>query len=247
MPVLPSRTIPSGPRLLAVRQDDPSFVPVPSTYGSLGSSPHPGVVAGIVLGSVAGFLLLLWLVYVILHGGRPVVMAADDSGAPMSSVTGGDSSTFASRSVVTLRRERPGKSRRPRSSGSRRTARSKATTARSRERSRRRVSPVIVDPPAAPGRIIVDPPSVTPSPLSSSVPPPHPRFAQESAVSGLSSSDNEIIVEEEHSPSPPRRSYSQRYSQERYRREPLYRDDPRDYPPRDYSPRRESRRYSRDR
>jgi hypothetical protein len=102
---------------------------------------------------------------------------------------------------------------------------------------------VIVDPPAR-ERIIVEPPSLTPSPLSSA--PPHPRFAQESAVSGLSS-DNEIVVEEEHSPSPPRRSYSQRYSQERYRREP-YRDDGyRDYPPRDYSPRRESRRYSRDR
>ncbi|KAI8689896.1 hypothetical protein LRP88_13804 [Fusarium phalaenopsidis] len=243
MPVLPSRTIPSGNRL-AVRQNDPSstsFVPVPSTYGNLDNSPHPGVVAGIVLGSVAGFLLLLWLVYVILHRG-PVVMV-EESGAPMSSVTGGDSSTFASRSVITFKSKRGRKSRRPRSNGSRRTTRSKATTVRSRERSRRRVSPVIVDPPAR-ERIIVEPPSLTPSPLSSA--PPHPRFAQESAVSGLSS-DNEIVVEEEHSPSPPRRSYSQRYSQERYRRE-SYRDDGyRDYPPRDYSPRRESRRYSRDR
>lgn len=245
MPVLPSRTIPSGNHRLAVRQNDPSstsFVPVPSTYGNLDNSPHPGVVAGIVLGSVAGFLLLLWLVYVILHRG-PVVMV-EESGAPMSSVTGGDSSTFASRSVITFRSKRGRKSKRPRSNGSRRTTRSKATTVRSRERSRRRVSPVIVDPPA-PDRIIVDPPSMTPSPLSSA--PPHPRFAQESAVTSMSS-DNEIIVEEEHSPSPPRR-YSQRYSQERYRRE-SYRDDgygPRDYPPRDYSPRRESRRYSRDR
>ncbi|KAJ4149484.1 hypothetical protein NW754_000924 [Fusarium falciforme] len=187
MPVLPSRTIPSGNRL-EVRQNDPSstsFVPVPSTYGNLDNSPHPGVVAGIVLGSVAGFLLLLWLVYVILHRG-PVVMV-EESGAPMSSVTGGDSSTFASRSVVTLRSKRGRKSRRPRSNGSRRTTRSKATTVRSRERSRR---------------------------------------------------EGIAFVEEEHSPSPPRRSYSQRYSQERYRRE-SYRDDGyRDYPPRDYSPRR---------
>ncbi|KAM5348090.1 hypothetical protein ACJ41O_007914 [Fusarium nematophilum] len=247
MPVLPSSTVPSEPHLVA-RQDDPSrtsFVAVPSTYGAANNSPHPGVVAGIVLGSVAGFLLLLYIVYAILHRGPviiPVETSSTTGGAPpppMSSVTG-DS---ASRSVLSFRSRRERRHRRPRSSeaASKRT-RSRATTVRSRERSRRRVSPVIVDPPR-PEPFIVDPPSpLSPSPLSS-VPPP--RVVPGSTVSGLSS-DNEIVVEEEHSRSPPRRPYGQRYSQERYRRETIYRDGP-DYGPRDYSPRRESRRYSRDR
>ncbi|KAF4979937.1 hypothetical protein FZEAL_3948 [Fusarium zealandicum] len=217
MPVLPSSTVPSEPRL-AVRQNDASsssFTAVPSTYGAADNSPHPGVVAGIVLGSVAGFLLLLYLIYMLLHGG-PVIVREETSGAPMSSVTG-DSSTHASRSVMSFRRDRR-QQRKPRSTGSRRT-RSRATTVRSRDRSRRRVSPVIVDPA---------PPRVVPG----------------SGVSTVSS-DNEIIVEEEHTP-PPRRSYGQRQSQDRYRREPLVRDD--GYgPPRDHSPRRDSRRYSRDR
>jgi hypothetical protein len=102
----------------------------------------------------------------------------------------------------------------------------------SRDRSRRRASPLVGDSRGE--RIIVDPPA--------------PRYAQESTMS----SDNEIVVEEEHSVvSPPRRS--QRYSQDRSRREPLMgdgyrsRDRSREYSPRDYSPRRESRRYSRGR
>ncbi|KAH8597192.1 hypothetical protein B0O99DRAFT_592939 [Bisporella sp. PMI_857] len=36
---------------------------MPTTYGSQNSSMAPGTVAGIVLGSVAGFLLVLWLIY----------------------------------------------------------------------------------------------------------------------------------------------------------------------------------------
>ncbi|KAF4469002.1 hypothetical protein FALBO_4099 [Fusarium albosuccineum] len=234
MPVLPSSTTRSIPHL-AARQNDPSsttFVAVPSTYGALDDSPHPGVVAGIVLGSVAGFLLLLYLVYALLHRG-PVVIPVDTStttGGPMSSVTG-DSSTHVSRSVISFRSRKDKRPRKPRSNTSKRT-RSRATTVRSRERSRRRVSPVIVDPPPG-NRVVVEPPAP-------------PRVVPGSAVSALSS-DNEIIVEEENSPSPPRRSYTQRYSQERYRRETAYRDDgPDGYGVRgDYSPRRDSRRYSR--
>lgn len=36
---------------------------LPTTYAGLNEGPAPGTVAGIVLGSVAGFLLLLWLIY----------------------------------------------------------------------------------------------------------------------------------------------------------------------------------------
>lgn len=234
MPALPSSTtIPSGHHLLAVRQNDnssPSFTAVPTVYKSADTSLHPGAVAGIVLGSVAAFLLLLYLIYMLLHRG-PVVRPMGDgastvvSGYPMSTVTG-DTSTYLS--------FRSRRDRRPRNrSRSRATSRSKRTrsrtTVQSRDRSRRRGSPLVSESQAS--RVIVDPPA--------------PRYAQDSMLS----SDNEIVVEEEHSVSTaPRRS--RRRSQDRYRRDPLigegYRSS-REYSPRDYSPRRESRRYSRDR
>jgi hypothetical protein len=59
--------IPRGANLLA-RQNDPSIIP--STYGSINSGPAPGTVVGIVLGSVGGFLLILWLIYTCLNFGR---------------------------------------------------------------------------------------------------------------------------------------------------------------------------------
>ncbi|KAF5001747.1 hypothetical protein FGRMN_814 [Fusarium graminum] len=230
MPALPpSATIPPGHRL-SVRQNDdsPSFTAIPTAYNHSNDSLAPGVVAGIVLGSVAGFLLLLYLIYMILHRG-PAVRPMDGastvvSGGPMSTVTG-DTSTYLS--------FRSRRDRRPRNrSHSRATSRSRRTrsrtTVQSRDRSRRRASPLVGGSRGE--RIIVD--------------PPVPRYAQESTIS----SDNEIVVEEEHSvSSPPRRSG--RYSQDRSRREPLMGDGyrSRDYSPRDYSPRRESRRYSRGR
>ncbi|KAH8820108.1 hypothetical protein F5884DRAFT_38072 [Xylogone sp. PMI_703] len=36
---------------------------IPASYGNIDSGPSPGTVVGAVLGSVAGFLLLLWLFY----------------------------------------------------------------------------------------------------------------------------------------------------------------------------------------
>lgn len=47
-----------------------NIVSIPATYGRQNSSPAPGTVAGIVLGSVAGFLLLLYLIYFGLNAGR---------------------------------------------------------------------------------------------------------------------------------------------------------------------------------
>jgi hypothetical protein len=49
-------------RLIARQSDgtnDPSVIP--TTYGNENNSSSPGTIAGIVLGSVAGFLLILWL------------------------------------------------------------------------------------------------------------------------------------------------------------------------------------------
>jgi hypothetical protein len=36
---------------------------IPTTYTGLNTDPQPGTVVGIVLGSVAGFLLLIWFFY----------------------------------------------------------------------------------------------------------------------------------------------------------------------------------------
>ncbi|CAF3485209.1 hypothetical protein SNK03_012215 [Fusarium graminearum] len=243
MPAIPpSTTIPSDSGhhgLLAVRQNDDSrtsFTAVPTAYKSADTSLHPGAVAGIVLGAVAAFLLLLYIIYMLLHRG-PVVRPMGDgastvaSGYPMSTVTG-DTSTYLS---FRSRRDRRPKNRSRSRGTSRATSRSKRTrsrtTVQSRDRSRRRGSPLVSESQGS--RVIVDPPA--------------PRFVQDSMLS----SDNEIVVEEEHSVStPPRRS--RRRSQERYRRDPLMGDgyrSSRDYSPRDYSPpRRDSRRrYSRDR
>ncbi|PQE20209.1 hypothetical protein CJF30_00001503 [Rutstroemia sp. NJR-2017a BBW] len=49
-------------RLIARQSDgsnDPSVIP--TTYGNENNSSSPGTIAGIVIGSVAGFLLILWL------------------------------------------------------------------------------------------------------------------------------------------------------------------------------------------
>jgi hypothetical protein len=46
---------------LAKRQT--AMLAIPTTYLGLDSGPSPGTVIGIVIGSVAGFLLLLWFFY----------------------------------------------------------------------------------------------------------------------------------------------------------------------------------------
>ncbi|KAJ0424786.1 hypothetical protein BJY00DRAFT_275268 [Aspergillus carlsbadensis] len=45
-------------------------ISIPSTYGRQHSSPSAGVIVGAVLGSVAGFLFLLYLLYLSLTSGR---------------------------------------------------------------------------------------------------------------------------------------------------------------------------------
>ncbi|KAH9215241.1 hypothetical protein DL95DRAFT_461287 [Leptodontidium sp. 2 PMI_412] len=53
--------------LLTIRQSTAGIVP--TTYGSINSGPSPGTVVGIVLGSVGGFLLVLWLIYTCMQFG----------------------------------------------------------------------------------------------------------------------------------------------------------------------------------
>ena len=55
------------PRLQA-RQSDGNIKAIPTVYQGLNSGPAPGTVVGIVLGSVAGFLLVLWLFWSLSNG-----------------------------------------------------------------------------------------------------------------------------------------------------------------------------------
>ncbi|OGM48556.1 hypothetical protein ABOM_002517 [Aspergillus bombycis] len=47
-----------------------STISIPASYGRLTSSPAPGTVAGIILGSVFGFIFLLYLLWLGLSSGR---------------------------------------------------------------------------------------------------------------------------------------------------------------------------------
>ncbi|KAL8660217.1 MAG: hypothetical protein Q9226_000019 [Calogaya cf. arnoldii] len=51
--------------LLRRQQAPPRLIP--ATYAGLNKGPTPGTVVGIVLGSVAGFLLILWLIYTCVN------------------------------------------------------------------------------------------------------------------------------------------------------------------------------------
>src|SRR6266536_103814 len=62
------RSISEGISMLLERQTkDPTIIP--TAYGSINSGPTPGTVVGIVIGSVGGFLLCLWLIYTCLNFG----------------------------------------------------------------------------------------------------------------------------------------------------------------------------------
>lgn len=58
--------------ILHLRPRQQSATPeiIPTTYGNLNSGPAPGTVIGIVLGSVGGLLLLMWLFYTCFNIGR---------------------------------------------------------------------------------------------------------------------------------------------------------------------------------
>ncbi|KAF2147245.1 uncharacterized protein K452DRAFT_314449 [Aplosporella prunicola CBS 121167] len=73
MPALPPPVPdPATSASLLRRQSNANFGYIPLTYKGLSSGPPPGTVVGIVLGSVAGFLLLMWLLSALtgLNGRR---------------------------------------------------------------------------------------------------------------------------------------------------------------------------------
>lgn len=65
----------TGPAL-ARRQN--TFVIIPTTYSDLNRGPPPGTVVGVLLGSVFGFLLLLWLIYSCFNVGGGASVEEED-------------------------------------------------------------------------------------------------------------------------------------------------------------------------
>ncbi|KEY71473.1 hypothetical protein S7711_03539 [Stachybotrys chartarum IBT 7711] len=172
--------------LLPPRQNDDSddFHAIPADYGELDSSPSPGVVAAIVIGSVAAFLLVLFLVYYGLNFGAPVAAAYDGA------------STYVTEPRDERRRSSRGGST---SRGPPRRRVRETVEVRTRERA----GPVIVDaPPPAPvvmseaGRSDARPPRMV------------PRYDDVGDDDDDDDDDDEVVVIEEHSP--PRRQSRRR-------------------------------------
>lgn len=63
--------------LLSRRDVDPSIIP--TTYSGINNSPPPGTVVGIVFGSVAGFLLILWLIYTCVNQNGTADLYAEET------------------------------------------------------------------------------------------------------------------------------------------------------------------------
>lgn len=66
-------------RLIPRQGSDSSGGYIPLSYQGLNSGPAPGTVAGIVLGSVAGFLLIAWLLLTVVNlGGRSAIAGEEE-------------------------------------------------------------------------------------------------------------------------------------------------------------------------
>ncbi|KAH6635305.1 hypothetical protein B0J18DRAFT_43824 [Chaetomium sp. MPI-SDFR-AT-0129] len=230
----PVVVVPNNNNDLLPRQDNPTppiqTATIPANYGALHSGPDPGAVAGITLGAVAGFVLLLWLVYTIVNLGNP-----------SSGTTVADTSTVVTEgtgSVYTRRRRRSSHRRGAGGSPvrvvSRSRSRSRSHTATTRRYSHRGKAetveirrgrggsggPVIVEevvtasspPMAEVDRVIIEERSrrrrSISRPVSGGPMPPPPRHVlssdSESESSRGGTDENEVVVIEEHSP--PRRT-----------------------------------------
>ncbi|KAI1105859.1 hypothetical protein F4804DRAFT_98341 [Jackrogersella minutella] len=197
---------------------------VPEGYGRTPSGPEPGAVVGIVLGSIAGFVLLLGLIYWCVNLGGPAAADIEEG----SVGAGGSSSVVSYRSRPRAHRHRH-RSHSPR-------RRTKETIEISRRDVRRSVSP-----------------PRTPGPDQIVVVEEHDRSSRSRSRSRSMSRprpppvDDEIVVLEEHTPPRRResRSYRRRSTERRsghYRDVDPYRFAGGDAPSRDISRRRSSSR-----
>ncbi|KAK2613640.1 hypothetical protein N8I77_000540 [Diaporthe amygdali] len=199
LPSFPSRTVKTAldaPSRVLLAERDTTTSTIPGAYPGINDGPDAGEVVGITLGSVGGFLLLLWLVYTCLSiGNRPDTI-----------------SSYGTASVVTR------KSRRRHSKHHHRSP------SRRRETVEVRTSRVpVAEPP--PERIVMEEtmrrtsgPMPGPPPAPMAAPPP-PRFVPHDDT------EDEVVVIEEHSP-PPRRhkSKSHRRRSSSARRESGFRE-----------------------
>lgn len=168
---------------------------VPGNYPDLNAGPDPGTVVGIVLGSVGGFLLLLWLVYTCLQiGGR-----------------GDTVSSYGTESVVTR------KSRRRHSRHHHHRSPRRETV---EVRTSRVVPPperVVVEESVR--RTSSQAPPPAPPPMHA---PPPPRIVTPRIVTD--DEEDEVVVIEEHSPPRRHKSRSHRRRSSSARRESGFRE-----------------------
>ncbi|OTB08105.1 hypothetical protein M426DRAFT_317210 [Hypoxylon sp. CI-4A] len=199
---------------------------VPEGYGRTQSGPSPGAVVGIVLGSIAGFVLLLWIIYFCVNlGGSSGDIEEGSVGA------GGSSSVVSYRSRPRIHRHsrRSHSEYSPSTQQQQQQRRTKETIEITR-RDRRR--PSVSSRSRTPERrdqiVVMEENGRSSSPRSTSItrsrsrsrsmsisrprppPPPHP--------------DDEIIVLEEHTP-PRRQSRNYRRQSSERRTSAVYRDD----------------------
>ena len=176
---------PIQPRSPAPADNTPT---IPAYYGSLHSGPDPGTVAGIVLGSVAGFILLLWLLYTCINLGNPSLATNDTS----TVVTEGTASVYVQRRHRS--RSRPRQARRA-------SRRGVGVGVMKETVEIRRGGPVVVEEMVSsvgPDRVVVEETRRRRS-VSAARPPPR-RVAVESDYTGTTGDedDDEVIVIEEH-------------------------------------------------
>ncbi|KAL8338866.1 hypothetical protein RB601_006141 [Gaeumannomyces tritici] len=214
-------------RALAARQFAATTSTVPGGYHTAG--PEPGAVVGITLGSLAGFLLVLWLVYVCINMGnapRAVTDATSSYGGTASVVEVRKSSRHRHASAAAARRRSSQSAHR----SSRHHSRRRGSTVEVRTSTTAR-GPIILDdgemsalgggggmgrppPPPHVERVVVEESTRTARARRMSagsslpergIPVPGPRIVPMDSDDSADEED-EVVVIEERSPPPRRRS-----------------------------------------
>ncbi|KAI9814931.1 MAG: hypothetical protein M1826_002136 [Phylliscum demangeonii] len=146
-PVLATRALPPGgggtKTVASLVRRQTTVVAIPDTYSGLNNGPAPGTVVGIVFGSVAGFLLLLWLIYSVFSMGRGNAVVEEDV-------------IIAERRASRTSRSPRSRSRRAETAELSRSSRSRSPLPRSPVRTETRTERVIVEERRAPPPPIVD-------------------------------------------------------------------------------------------
>lgn len=195
-PWLPTRAVDSDAATLVARQQEtPTFVVIPETYNATHSSLSTGAIVGVVIGSAAGFILLLLILYTILGFG------------PLSSLFRTkevvETKSYVSRSMLSSARPKTKKPRRKmptmRAADILSIRRERTTKTTKRRTERRGKAPEIVEP----ARRKREPsPLTTITSSSSGAPGRAPRDHLPSDYD----EENEVVVIEETTPSSRRHS-----------------------------------------